>query len=202
MRRFGRSRRAGVFLVLVMAGGSLTAACSDDEGGSAASGESLRAKAIVRGEPGSGISGEVTFVQLSGDRNQPTPGVRVVARLRGLNSGRRQGFHIHERGVCEPPFTSSGGHFDPGPTGNPSPDANHPFHMGDLPNLEVGKGGVGRLNYTTSRVTLSPGPLSLFDPDGSAIVLHQNEDRGLTGQQGASGGPRVACGVIKLERGS
>ncbi len=124
----------------------------------------------------------------------------MVARIRGLTAGRRQGFHIHEKGTCEPPFTSAGGHFDPGPSGNSNPDDNHPFHLGDLPNIEVGKGGIGRLNYTTSRVTLSSGPLSLFDADGSAIIVHQDEDRGAPGQRGASGGPRVACGVIRLER--
>ncbi len=194
----GRSRRVGVVLLAVIAGGSL-AACSDDDGGSP--GESLRAKATINGAPGSGITGEVTFVQLSGDRNQPTPGVRVVARVRGLTASRRHGFHIHERGVCEPPFNSAGGHFDPGPSGNASPDANHPFHLGDLPNLEVGKRGIGRLSTTTSRVTLTPGPLSIFDADGSAVIVHQNRDRGVPGEQGASGGPRLACGVIRLQRG-
>jgi Cu-Zn family superoxide dismutase len=124
----------------------------------------------------------------------------VSARIRGLSRG-RHGFHIHERGVCDPPsFNSSGGHFDPGPFGNSSPDANHPFHMGDLPNLEVGQGGIARLTTTTSRITLSPGPLSIFDADGSAVIVHRDPDRGTPGVQGASGGPRLACGVIRLEQ--
>ncbi|MDQ3573562.1 MAG: superoxide dismutase family protein [Actinomycetota bacterium] len=186
-------------LFLMVAVGSL-AACGQSDGGSGSGGRSLRAKAAVEGEPGSGISGDVTFVEAPPGRNLPTPGVRVVARLRGLTDGRRQGFHIHEKGTCEPPFMSAGGHFDPGPSGNSNPDDNHPFHLGDLPNLEVGKGGIGRLSYTTSRVTLSPGPLSVFDADGSAVILHQDEDRGVPGQMGASGGRRVACGVIRLRR--
>ncbi len=182
----------------VVAGGLLMA-CAEDEGASGNGGGPTRARAVVRGAPGSNISGEVTFVETSAGKNRPEPGVRVVARVRGLQPERRQGFHIHEKGTCQPPFTSAGGHFDPGPFGNSSPDANHPFHMGDLPNLEVGKRGMGRLTHVTSRVTLSPGPLSLFDGDGSAVIVHQDEDKGIPGEQGASGGARVACGVIRLE---
>ena len=54
------------------------------------------------------------------------------------------------------------------------------------------------MKIVTSRVTLSDGPLSLFDADGSAIVIHGNPDQGITGEpkSGVSGGPRVACGVI------
>jgi superoxide dismutase, Cu-Zn family len=71
--------------------------------------------------------------------------------------------------------------------------------MGDLPQLMVGANGQGTLNAATTRVTLSDGPLSLFDSDGSAIVLHGNPDPGITGEprSGVSGGPRVACGVIQ-----
>ena len=183
-----------------MAGGALVA-CTEDDASSGSGQGPLRARAVVRGAPGSGITGEVTFMEISAGNNQPEPGVRVVARIRGLDRNRRQGFHIHEKGTCQPPFTTAGGHFDPGPFGNPSPDANHPFHMGDLSNLQVGKGGVGRLAHVTSRVTLSPGPLSLFDADGSSVIVHEAEDKGIPGEQGASGGPRVACGVIRLQGG-
>ena len=69
--------------------------------------------------------------------------------------------------------------------------------MGDLPNIDVNEAGAGHLQYTTSRITLSPGPLSVFDANGSAVVIHQNTDLGLTGVTGAGGGPRIACGVIQ-----
>ena len=115
----------------------------------------------------------------------------------GLKPG-RHGVHLHETGKCEPPFTSAGGHFDPGPASNTDPDANHPFHMGDIPNLEVGQDGKGTLEATTTRVTVSDGPLTLFDDDGSAVISHVNEDQGITEapKSGVSGGPRAACGVI------
>jgi hypothetical protein len=71
-----------------------------------------------------------------------------------------------------------------------------PLTMGDLPNLIVNHGGEGHLKHTTSRITLSPGPLSVFDENGSAVVVHLNPDRGMTGVAGASGEPRIACSVI------
>ena len=54
---------------------------------------------------------------------------------------------------------------------------------------------------TDRRVTISDGPLSLFGADGSAIIIHANEDQGITGEpkSGVSGGPRLACGVIQKQ---
>jgi Cu-Zn family superoxide dismutase len=160
----------------------------------------LRATAVIQGAPGSGISGVVRFTQAPADQNLPEPGVWVVAQVHGLTPG-LHGFHIHEVGLCEPPgFLTAGGHFDPGPFGHSTPvDANHPFHMGDLPNLVANPAGVGHLNTLTSRITLSPGPLSIFDVNGSAVIVHQNPDQGMTGAAGASGGPRMGCGVIELD---
>lgn len=166
----------------------------------------IRARAIVQG-PG-GISGVVTFTeQRSRFPLPPTDGagVRVEARISGppgaLTPG-RHGFHIHEVANCAP-FTAAGGHFDPGPNGNSNPDTNHPFHMGDLPNLEVNADGEGRLKHRTSRITLSPGPISVFDANGSAIIVHLNRDQGITGPAGSgvSGGPRIACGIIEMVSG-
>ena len=149
------------------------------------------ARAAIKGE---GITGTARFVE----RAQGTGTlVEITVTASGLKPG-RHGVHLHAVGTCEPDFAAAGGHFDPGPAANPDPDANHPFHMGDIPNLEVGAGGRGTMQIATSRVTLSEGPLSLFDADGSAIIIHGNPDQGITGEpkSGVSGGPRVACGVI------
>ncbi|MBW8714138.1 MAG: superoxide dismutase family protein, partial [Acidobacteria bacterium] len=75
------------------------------------------------------------------------------------------------------------------------------FHMGDLPNLQVGGSGRAAMKVMTTRVTLSEGPLSLLDADGSAIIIHGNPDQMKTGEpkSGVSGGPRVACGVIQKQ---
>jgi Cu-Zn family superoxide dismutase len=143
---------------------------------------------------GKGITGEATLVE----RKQGTGiVVDITVSASGLTPG-LHGVHLHAIGKCEPDFTAAGGHFDPGPASNPDPDVNHPFHMGDLPNLDVGKDGKGTLKAVTTRVTLSDGPLSIFDGDGTAIILHGNEDKGTPGESksGVSGGPRVACGVF------
>jgi superoxide dismutase, Cu-Zn family len=160
----------------------------------------LQARAIIAGPPNSGIKGEVTLVELQG--NFPEPGVQINARITGSTAELvpgPHGLHIHEKGGCVPPYTSAGGHFDPGPAGNPDPDVNHPYHMGDVPNLIVDGNGAGSLRAVTSRITLSPGPLSVLDKNGSAIVLHGEADQGVSGpaKSGVSGGPRIACGVIE-----
>jgi Cu-Zn family superoxide dismutase len=164
----------------------------------------VRARATIAGPPGSGIKGEVTFNELEG--NLPVPGVKVEARINGpaerLTPG-PHGLHIHENGKagCTPPYESVGGHFDPGAAGNPDADVNHPFHMGDIPNLVVDRNGAGVMEATTSRITLSPGPLTLFDVNGSAVIVHEKPDQGIPGKpkSGVSGGSRIACGVIELE---
>jgi Cu-Zn family superoxide dismutase len=143
---------------------------------------------------GKGISGTLELTE----RRQGTQTlVEIQLTASGLTPG-LHGVHLHAVGKCEPDFTAAGGHFDPGPAGNTDPDANHPFHMGDIPNLEAGKDGRGTLKATTTRITLSPGPLSVFDQDGTAVIIHGNPDQGITGEpkSGVSGGPRVACGVL------
>ena len=106
--------------------------------------------------------------------------------------------HLHAVGKCEPDFAAAGGHFDPGPASNTDPDANHPFHMGDVPNLEVGKDGKGTLKAVTTRVTFRTVRCRSSTPTARAVIIHGNEDKGITGEpkSGVSGGPRVACGVF------
>lgn len=149
------------------------------------------AKADIKGQ---GITGTAEFTE-----HEQSGGVMVELALNvtGLTPG-KHGVHLHAVGKCEPDFTAAGGHFDPGPASNTDPDANHPFHMGDVPNILVGADGQGFMKIATTRVTLSAGPLSVFDEDGTAIVIHGNEDKGTTGapKSGVSGGPRVACGVL------
>jgi Cu-Zn family superoxide dismutase len=199
MRRFARFA-AGCFLAVGFTVGVSVL-------GTPPTGNVLRARANIAGEPGSGISGKVTFTQAPADSHSPVTTVEIVAKVEGLTPG-LHGMHIHEIGECANTirpdgstfvFGATGGHFDPGPSGNSAADANHPFHMGDIPNLEVNAAGVGHLRYTTSRITLSPGPLSVFDANNSAVIVHLNTDNGGPGVAGTSGGPRIACGVIEVE---
>jgi Cu-Zn family superoxide dismutase len=132
-------------------------------------------------------AGVATFTQISG-------GIRIVLETKGLPPG-PHGVHIHEVGKCEgPQFTSAGGHFNPEKKqhGVLNPQG---AHAGDLPNLTVSGDGSGRLETTTDRITLAAGPSSIFDADGSALVVHAAADDFKTDPTGNSGG-RIACGVI------
>ena len=109
--------------------------------------------------------------------------------------------HVHEKGECDcEGFKCAGGHFDPGPSGNTDPDANHGFHAGDLPSITIDEEGNGTLEAITTRVTLSEGPVSiLHQPEPTSLMIHGNADPFTPGETGSghSGGPRMACGTIK-----
>jgi len=130
--------------------------------------------------------------------------VEVYMLVRGLSDG-DHAVHVHETAECEP-CTAAGGHHDPGPHGKSTPDApdyNHPYHMGDLINIQV-ENGVGMMQTATNRFTLSPGRLSLFDDDGSAFIIHTEADSYCDHEDelnaGCAGGARDACGIIKPAR--
>ncbi|WP_257351248.1 superoxide dismutase family protein [Pseudalkalibacillus decolorationis] len=123
-------------------------------------------------------------------------GVEIHLKASKLSPG-KHGFHIHETGKCTPPdFKSAGEHFNPTSKehGFENPQG---FHAGDLPNIEVGQDGMVETTMVTKKVTLQKGkPNSLFDKDGSALVIHAKPDDYKTNPAGAAG-KRVACGVIK-----
>ena len=152
------------------------------------------ARAAIKGS--GGMTGTATLYEISNSGNGHM--VQIVLVVENAPPG-MHGVHIHGTGRCEgPDFRSAGGHFDPGPAGNPDPDVNHPYHMGDLPNITVGATGSGQFNIYSTRVTMG-GPVGLFDADGSAIVIHQNLDPMVPGPSGSgvSGGTAIACGVIE-----
>ncbi len=132
--------------------------------------------------------------------------VWVAVELQGdakvLTAG-LHGVHIHEKGVCigeGKPFSSAGGHFDPGPLGSSTPvEKNHPYHLGDLPPIKINAIGQGRMETFANSFSLSEGPISLFDSDRSAIIIHKLPDqRKSGGTADDAGGARQACGVIEL----
>jgi Cu-Zn family superoxide dismutase len=152
------------------------------------------ARAEIKGADG--MTGTATLYEIANGGNGHM--VQVVLTVQNAPPG-MHGVHIHGTGRCEgPDFKSAGGHFDPGPAGNPDPDVNHPYHMGDLPNITVNAAGAGQYNIFSTRVTMG-GPTGLFDGDGSAIIIHQNLDPMVPGPSGSgvSGGPAIACGVIE-----
>ena len=151
------------------------------------------ARAAIKGN--NGMTGTATLYEIANSGNGHM--VQVILSVQNAPPG-MHGVHIHGVGRCEGDFKSAGGHFDPGPAGNPDPDENHPYHMGDLPNLNVNAQGTGQYNVYSTRMTMG-GPTGLFDADGSAILIHQNLDANVTGPSGSgvAGGPAIACGVIE-----
>ena len=156
------------------------AACSEDD----VAGVGQTAVVSMSGPDGAPM-GSVTL-------EQGPNGVLVSADVNGLTAG-AHGFHIHAVGACTPDFSAAGGHFAPDNNG-------HGFmhlegsHAGDLPNIDVDSDGTARADYFTDRVTLADGETSVFDSDGSAIIVHANAD---TYGAEARAGDRVACGVIE-----
>jgi superoxide dismutase, Cu-Zn family len=124
--------------------------------------------------------------------------VRVFVWTRGLTPG-KHGIHIHAVGRCDAAtFASAGGHFNP-ETRQHGLENPAGAHGGDLPNLEVRENGIGILHATNDRISLLASPSSIFDADGSALIIHAAEDDQVTDPTGNSGA-RIACGVIEARQ--
>jgi Cu-Zn family superoxide dismutase len=66
-----------------------------------------------------------------------------------------------------------------------------------MPNLHVPSGGALNVEVLNASITLEKGkPNSVFDNDGSAVVVHTGKDDYKTDPAGDAGG-RIACGVIE-----
>ena len=153
-------------------------------GGAVAAGGAVHASAEIVNTTGD-VVGWAKFTE------DATGTLHVNVHVAGLAPG-LHGIHIHNTAACvlgtTTAFSSAGPHHNP-------LGAAHGNHAGDLPNLVANVAGRGHLNATSDGATLSPGQVSLFDSNGSAIVIHANPDDHVTNPTGNSGA-RVACGVI------
>ena len=69
-------------------------------------------------------------------------------------------------------------------------------HAGDMPNLHIPASGELVIEVADHKLSLIKGqPNSVFDADGSAIVIHVGADDYKTDPAG-NAGDRFACGVI------
>lgn len=121
---------------------------------------------------------------------QEDNGVRVRIAEESVPAG-EHGFHIHETGRCEAPFSSAGGHFNPAARKHGFHNPQGP-HAGDLVNLPASWSSGNVLETTSAGLMLE----SLFDADGSALIIHAGPDDYRTDPSGNSG-DRIACGVIR-----
>ncbi|KEY57310.1 superoxide dismutase family protein [Serratia sp. DD3] len=125
-------------------------------------------------------------------------GLLFTPQLTALQPGVR-GFHIHEKGSCEPAMKDgkavaalgAGGHFDPAKTGKhlgPYGDG----HLGDLPALYVDADG------SSTYPVLAPRLKQINEVNGKAIMVHAGGDNHSDHPSPlGGGGARFACGVIK-----
>jgi Cu-Zn family superoxide dismutase len=127
------------------------------------------------------------------DLTQTPGGVLLRVSVKGISPG-EHAFHIHAVGKCEAPFDSAGPHFNPGNRKHGMMSGEG--HAGDMPNLHVPQSGELTVEIVNSAITLEKGkPNSVFDRDGSAIVLHAKADDYKSDPAG-NAGERIACGVI------
>jgi Cu-Zn family superoxide dismutase len=176
------------WVIVVAVGASVVVADFVRASGSAQAGGS-KARAVFHDVNGAPV-GTAKLTEEDG-----TVQVRVV--VHDLAPG-FHGFHVHGVGSCVPPFTSAGGHFNPGA-------ASHPAHAGDMPVLVVGADGTGEARFTTDGYEVG----DLFDGDGSALIIHAGPDNyanipsrydpdpdATTLGTGDAGG-RAACAVVR-----
>lgn len=122
-------------------------------------------------------------------------GLVITTHLSKLPSG-MHGFHIHEKGSCDPAMKdgkmgaalAAGRHF------NPQQVAHHgtPLtgHLGDLPVLQVDANGNANEKLLAPRLKLS-------DVHGLAIMVHAGGDNYSDSPKPfGGGGERIACGLI------
>jgi Cu-Zn family superoxide dismutase len=189
--------KSHAFIGLAIVAGLTIGGCASHHTGKRDS--PLHAKAVISGP---GITGEAHLYEEYEGR------VRIKVKLQGTPDSKLtpglHAIHIHETGACEP-FAAAKGHYDGNVDASVNPEANvspglgnHPYHLGDLPNLSVDSDRKGSLYTITSRVTLSDSLTTLFDKDGSAFIIHEFQDKYLPDPptKDAPGGPRIACGVI------
>jgi Cu-Zn family superoxide dismutase len=123
-------------------------------------------------------------------------GVTLETNLKGLPPG-EHGFHVHEKGSCDPADKegkktagqSAGGHFDPDATkAHKGPGGGG--HKGDLPKLEVSDKG-------DAKAKLEAKGLKLADLEGKALMIHAGGDNYADVPKPlGGGGDRIVCGVV------
>lgn len=125
----------------------------------------------------------------------PNDGVLIELTVEGLPEG-TYALHIHETGACTPDFEAAGDHFAPhGEAHGVLHEEGE--HAGDLLNIHVTSERTTTVERLAREVTLEEGArASLFDRDGSAIVIHERPDD-YESQPSGDAGSRIACGVVE-----
>ena len=119
--------------------------------------------------------------------------VRVEVIFTGAEPGSVHAVHLHLVGRCHAPdLASAGEHWNPGRVGH---GLENPWggHAGDLPNLQIGPDGTGRIDAQIDAIALTEGQPPLVNL--GAIVVHADRDDMMSDPAGNSGA-RIACGAF------
>lgn len=177
----------GVFMVGCTSNSVTTAQPEERPNGQVNAAHSIDVNAVSA----TGIGEKIGTIEFK-DSDQ---GLVIKTDLNKLSPG-YHGFHIHEKGSCEPAekdgkmgaALAAGAHFNPlQATGHGTPNDGH---LGDLPVLNVDTNGVAKTVVVAPR-------LKLADVKGLAIMVHAGGDNYSDAPKPlGGGGDRVACGVI------
>lgn len=120
-------------------------------------------------------------------------GMQINPKLEHLPPG-THGFHIHQQPNCGDHAMEAGGHFDPLHKDSHLGPYNE-GHLGDLPVLYVNDQGKAYISVLAPR-------LKVGDIIDKSIMIHAGDDNYSNSPPLGGGGERIACGVIKIRKGS
>ena len=113
--------------------------------------------------------------------------------MQGLSPG-GHAVSINSVGACTPDFGAAGDHLNPHGGDHGFLKGNGP-HTGDMLNIYAAVDGSGQADLFATGLTMDSGTdHSLFDEDGSSIVIHEKPDDYLGD---GDWGNRATCGVIQ-----
>lgn len=119
--------------------------------------------------------------------------IAVAGRLTGLTPG-EHAIHFHMVGQCDAPkFEGAGDHWNPTNAAHGTKNPKGP-HLGDLPNLTVGRDSSVTVQATSARGSLR-GQNPLLDSDGASVVVHAKADD-YRSQPSGNSGDKIACGTV------
>jgi len=120
-------------------------------------------------------------------------GISLSGQLTGLPPG-QHAIHLHQAGKCDPPkFEAAGDHWNPTNAAHGTEAPKGP-HLGDLPNLTVGRDSSVSVQATSPGGSLR-GQNPLLDQDGASVVIHSGRDD-YRSQPSGNSGDKIACGVV------
>ena len=152
----------------------------------------LTATALLT-SPGGTPMGKVTL-------EQSADGVLVQAEAHGLSPG-GHAVSVYAVGSCMPGLSSDGETRNMAETDSKGIGlrAQGDSQAGLLPNIYASDNGTARADFFTDAITiLADVEHSVFDEDGSAIIIHEKPDPYM-GEENPDTGFLVACGVIEKD---